>query len=386
MQKIIKNITSFFILVIFTTNITAQVGIGTNSPNASAKLDVTSTTQGFLPPRMTYAQKQAISSPATGLIIYCTNCGGNGGEPQFYNGTAWVNMIGGTALTQLPIVASTTAASSITASTVTSGGNITGDGGGAITARGVVWNTSTNPTIALSTKTTNGTGTGSFSANLTGLTSSTTYYVKAYATNSSGTNYGNEITFATSVVSTPEVTTATGKTWMDRNLGASQVATSSTDAQAFGDLYQWGRGTDGHQLRSSSTTSSQSSSDQPGNALFILNGGDWRTTNNDNLWQGINGANNPCPSGFRVPTKVEWDNESASWTNITQAFASQLKVTMQGDRSSGSGSIVVIGEWGSFWTSTISGTNAYRVYFGNGGKGSDAFNRAWGFTVRCIKD
>jgi hypothetical protein len=335
---------------------------------------------------MTYAQKEAIVSPATGLMIYCTNCGGNGGEPQFFNGTAWVNMIGGTALTSLPIVASTSAATSISSTSATSGGVITSDGGGAITAKGVVWSTSTNPTIALSTKTTNGTGTGSFSSNLTGLTSSTTYYVKAYATNSSGTSYGNEITFTTSVVITPEVTTATGRTWMDRNLGASQVATSSTDAQAYGDLYQWGRGNDDHQLRTSTTTSTQSSIDQPGNNLFILNGGDWRTSTNDNLWQGVNGTNNPCPSGFRIPTKTEWDNESNSWSGINEAYSSPLKVTMSGDRQSSGGSIVVVGQWGSFWTSTISGTSAYRVYFGSGGKGSDTFNRAWGFSVRCIKN
>lgn len=75
----------------------AQVGIGTTNPEASAAFDVTSTTQGFLPPRMTGAQRNAISSPAIGLQIHCTDCGGNGGQPQFYNGTAWVNMVGGPA-------------------------------------------------------------------------------------------------------------------------------------------------------------------------------------------------------------------------------------------------------------------------------------------------
>jgi uncharacterized protein (TIGR02145 family) len=374
----------------FSSTVTANVlGVGTNSPSASAQLEVSSTSRGFLPPRMTYAQKEAIVSRATGLMIYCTNCGGNGGEPQFFNGTAWVNMIGGTALTALPIVASTSAATSISSTSATSGGDITSDGGGAITARGVVWNTSTNPTIALSTKTTNGTGTGSFSSNLTGLTSSTTYYVKAYATNSSGTSYGNEITFATSVVITPEVTSATGLTWMDRNLGASRVATSSNDVQAYGDLYQWGRGADGHQLRGSLTTSTQSSLDKPGDGLFILNGGDWRTTNNDNLWQGVNGTNNnPCPSGFRIPTNQEWIIESASWSGINEAFSSPLKVTLAGDRRSndGLGAIVVEGVWASFWTSTISGTSAYRVYFGSNKGTSNPFIRSWGFSVRCIKD
>ncbi len=73
----------------------AQVGIGTTSPNTSAALDVESTTKGFLPPRMTGAQRNAIATPAQGLMIYCTNCGANG-EAQLYNGTAWVNLIGGT--------------------------------------------------------------------------------------------------------------------------------------------------------------------------------------------------------------------------------------------------------------------------------------------------
>jgi hypothetical protein len=78
-----------------------------------------------------------------------------------------------------------------------SGGNITSDGGASITARGVVWSTAQNPTIALSTKTSNGTGVGNFVSNISGLTPNTTYYVRAYATNSMGTAYGNEITFTT---------------------------------------------------------------------------------------------------------------------------------------------------------------------------------------------
>ena len=62
----------------------------------------------------------------------------------------------------------------------------------------------------------------------------------------------------------------TGKTWMDRNLGASRAATSKTDEQAYGDLYQWGRGADGHQCRNSNTTTTLSSTDQPLNGDFIL--------------------------------------------------------------------------------------------------------------------
>jgi len=72
----------------------AQVGIGTPSPNAA--LDVTSTTQGFLPPRMSAVQRNAIATPAQGLMIYCTTCGPKG-EAQLYNGTEWENMSGGAA-------------------------------------------------------------------------------------------------------------------------------------------------------------------------------------------------------------------------------------------------------------------------------------------------
>ena len=79
-----------------------------------------------------------------------------------------------------------------------SGVYITWDGGYYISARGVCWSTSTNPTISDSI-TTDGTGTGVFTSSLTGLTSVTSYYVRAYATNSQGTSYGNQQTFTSSV-------------------------------------------------------------------------------------------------------------------------------------------------------------------------------------------
>ena len=77
----------------------AQVGIGTTSPHASAVFDVTSTTQGLLPPRMTQAQRNAIATPATGLMVWCTNCGA-AGELQVYNGTSWNNI--GAAVVYVP--------------------------------------------------------------------------------------------------------------------------------------------------------------------------------------------------------------------------------------------------------------------------------------------
>lgn len=88
-------------------------------------------------------------------------------------------------------VLTTTSITNITNNSATSGGVVTSDGGANITARGVVWSTSQNPTIELSTKTVDGTGIGSFTSSITGLLPNTTYYVRAYATNSVGTSYGN---------------------------------------------------------------------------------------------------------------------------------------------------------------------------------------------------
>ncbi len=90
----------------------------------------------------------------------------------------------------------TEAISNIDKNTATGGGNVTADGNATVTARGICWSTSHNPTISDS-YTTDGTGMGSFTSNMTGLTANTTYYVRAYATNSAGTAYGEEVSFTT---------------------------------------------------------------------------------------------------------------------------------------------------------------------------------------------
>ncbi|MBW6502512.1 MAG: hypothetical protein K0B05_14070, partial [Bacteroidales bacterium] len=107
----------------------------------------------------------------------------------------------------VPPSVTTAGVSAITLTTATSGGNVTADGGAEVTSRGVCWNTSENPTISNS-KTSDGTGTGSFTSSLTGLTPGTPYYVRAWATNSAGTTYGNQQSFTTSPVLPPTVTTA----------------------------------------------------------------------------------------------------------------------------------------------------------------------------------
>lgn len=97
--KKIKPLLFFQIAFLFFViqNSTAQVGIGTPTPDASAQLDVSSTSKGFLPPRLTGSQRNDIASPAAGLIIYCTDCG-PGGQIQFFNGIYWANLMGGASI------------------------------------------------------------------------------------------------------------------------------------------------------------------------------------------------------------------------------------------------------------------------------------------------
>jgi hypothetical protein len=177
---------------------------------------------------------------------------------------------------------------------------------------------------------------------------------------------------------------------MDRNLGATQVAISSTDPASYGDLFQWGRRTDGHQIRTSLTTPTQSSLDQPANGNFILapdSPYDWRSGQNTNLWQGVNGVNNPCPSGYRLPTDIELAAELASWisNDPAGAFASPLKLPMAGRRFP-FGSLYPENTTGFYWSSTVIGTSSRALIFSSGYTTMSTNDRANGGSVRCIKN
>jgi uncharacterized protein (TIGR02145 family) len=183
----------------------------------------------------------------------------------------------------------------------------------------------------------------------------------------------------------------TGDIWMDRNLGAIQVAVSSTDADSYGDLYQWGRLKDGHQCRTSNTSSTNSADNVPGHGDFIFEAGapnDWRSPQNTNLWQGVSGINNPCPGGYRLPTETELDDEHDTWgtDNAAGAFGSVLKLPTGGHRNFASGGFGLVGAHGHYWSSTVNSLKSTYLTLSN----SDAFtrsdNRAYGFSVRCLKD
>ena len=157
-------------------------------------------------PNKTNTQKNAMTNVSTGTVIWCSDCGTRG-QMQVYNGYDWTDLTGAPALTN-DISFGSINSSNIGSSTASITSTINTDGGNTITARGVVWNTSINPTIALSTKTSSGTGTGTISASLTGLSASTVYYVRTYATNANGTVYGNEISFTTTGIIPSLTTTA----------------------------------------------------------------------------------------------------------------------------------------------------------------------------------
>ncbi len=287
---------------------------------------------------------------------------------------------------------------SITEDSAQSGGDVTDDGRSIVTVRGICWSTSQNPTLNDSC-TSDGSGIGSFTSTLNNLSSFTQYFVRSYATNSAGTAYGNQRKFITDSAWPRDTTTevvdvtnpATGKTWMDRNLGASRAATTSTDPHSYGDLYQWGRAADGHGKRTSVTTFKLSSTDTPGHGDFILSPYspyDWRSPQNDNLWQGVNRQNNPCPWGYRLPTQAEWEAEVNSWSskNVAGALASPLKLPVAGDRDVGNGSLYNVGSHGRYWSSTVSGADSRSLVFNSSNTFMSSTLRALGYSVRCIKD
>jgi hypothetical protein len=184
----------------------------------------------------------------------------------------------------------------------------------------------------------------------------------------------------------------TGRVWMDRNLGASRPATSATDEAAYGDLYQWGRFGDGHQCRNSAVTATLSNSEMPGHGKFILGSKsshyDWRSPQNDSLWQGLHGINNPCPTGYRLPTDFEWEEERRSWSSNDDrgAIQSPLKLPLGGDRSKNNGEIYNLDTYGYFWSASVSDIGALNIYIYNGKAKLHLNSRSLAFSVRCIKD
>ncbi len=188
--------------------------------------------------------------------------------------------------------------------------------------------------------------------------------------------------------------TLTGTVWMDKNLGASQVATAIDDAAAFGDWYQWGRAADGHQLRTNSTlTGTLSLTISPNHAEFITTStgaNDWLAAGVDAngaertaIWSRIDGSS-ICPTGFRVPTMDELGAERDSWApqNTAGAFASNLKWTSNGFRSSDGQRLGL----GYYWSTTVDPADNSRSVRLAIDAAFASRDRAVGYSVRCIQN
>jgi hypothetical protein len=419
-----------------------------------------------------------------------------------------------------PLIA-TQPVTNVGTTTATGGGIIQDNGGGAITASGICWS-STNMQPVITDNNIPSTATeGSFTVNITNLNPHTTYYVRAYATNSAGTAYGTVAGFLTgSVNAAPEarnitvfgtmkvgepivaryiyfdaenntengttfqwyvandangagataitntndsnftiraadqnkylqigitpraasgttngteakstwmgpigaadpttvtftyngqqvtygiITSAlTHRKWLDRNLGAPNTPTGPDDWQNKGDLFQWGRKADGHQLITrgattpattavNGTTTTLATTEITGHSQFIITSSapfDWINPQNGDLWKQTGGTNNVCPTGWHVPTKTEWEAEQLG--TVQDAY-NKLNVLKGGIRNFNNGTISATTISGYYWTSTVftSGTiAAYSFHIG------DAFNNGFtvadiqsnGESVRCIKD
>ncbi len=189
------------------------------------------------------------------------------------------------------------------------------------------------------------------------------------------------------------------RVWLDRNLGATRVATSSTDSAAYGHLYQWGRNDDGHEDRTNANTSTTLANGiiNAGTTLFIKKTFipyDWTRADSSgaarsSAWE-VDGTNNVCPAGFSVPTEADMnaDTLSAITTKIINkaaAFSSFLKLPVAGFRFSEHGLFGSVGNYGHYWTRSTEGTRTRTLDFRDDQAYFHGNYRAHGVSVRCIK-
>jgi len=224
-------------------------------------------------------------------------------------GTSYGEQKSFTTLQNIELPTVTTIVTNVTSTTATSGGNVTDDGGATVTARGVCWSTSPDPTIN-DNKTTDGNGMGAFTSQLTNLTHSTTYYIRAYATNSEGTSYGEQKYFSTlsdgmiNGHQYVDLGLSSGLKWATCNVGADSP-------EDYGNYYAWGETeTKAEYTQDNSVTHGQQLNDISGNAQY-----DAATAN----WGG----------SWRMPTKDEIREliYNCNWTPETQNGVDGFKVT-----------------------------------------------------------
>jgi uncharacterized protein (TIGR02145 family) len=299
-------------------------------------------------------------------------------------------------------IISTLAVDNINATTATSGGNISSNGGTSVTQRGVCWSTTSNPTTANNT-TNNGSGTGSFTSNMNGLTANSIYYIRAYAINSAGTTYGNELSFTTTtggIVSNPgagvtfngytytSVVLGNGQEWMAENLRTATYANGDPIPNII-DSIPWS------QLNTPAWCNYDNSSANDAIYGKLYN------------WYTVSDPRNVCPAGWHVPTDEEWTiltdflggesvaggkmKTTTGWeaANTGATNESGFSGLPGGSRSSSSGSFSYVGYDGYWWSSSENDTgNAWSRYLGNGNGSAYRYftSKRNGFSVRCLRD
>ncbi|MCX6305354.1 MAG: hypothetical protein NT040_10320 [Bacteroidetes bacterium] len=365
-------------------NQAGALGIGTESPDAASLVDITSTTKGFLPPRMTFEQRNAIVSPAEGLMVFCTNCNSDGsGVVSFFENGYWRSV----SLTCLKPV------SPQAGSHVQSNTQIIWNWSAVPIADGYKWHTSNNFAAA----TNMGTAT---SKTETGLAQGTSYtrYVWAYnacgssdpvvmqgqalvcgssftRTHSAGTTapVAKTVTYGT-VTNIPGETT---KCWITRNLGATQQPITVNDATEASAGWCWqfnlkqGYKHDGTTRTPNSTW-----------ITAIVEDSDWVS------------ANDPCSlllgGTWRIPSSTEWTNVDAAgnWIDWNGPFNSGLKMHAAGFLGTQDGSLFSRGINGNYWSNAQTNANSGRA-LGLGSNSSfigGSSLKANGYTLRCLRD
>jgi len=298
---------------------------------------------------------------------------------------------------------------SITSNSAISGGNITDDGGGIITARGVCWAKYANPTVT-GEHTTDGTGTGGFISNINCLSFATTYYVRAYAINSAGTTYGDQQIFTTPgtnpIIFNPDLTYGSvsdldgncyktiqigTQTWMAENL--------KTTKYNNGDLI--GTTTPMElDISNESTPSYQWSYSESHTAVY----GRWYT------WYAVTDTRNVCPTGWHVPSNVEWTTlidyfgeTSVAYDKLRESGNTHWRYCMSApDVSNENGFTALpggirppsfydhyIGEMGNFWSTTeydVLSARSLDLGFCFGELSQSTTSKKYGLSIRCLKD
>jgi len=295
-------------------------------------------------------------------------------------------------------VLTTSPVSIITQTTATSGGNISVDEEGTLTTRGICWSTGTNPTTS-DNKTSNGSGIGIFESVMMGLIPGTTYHVRAYATNSSGTGYGDDVTFATipgagtvtdidnNVYNTVTIGT---QTWMVENLKTKRYR-NGDNVPVVNDPVSW------ENLTTGACCYYNDNSNNAGTYGLLYN------------WYAASDSRNIAPEGWHVPSLAEWDilinylggqfaasyklKESGTmhWiqTDDNVTNASNFSALPGGSRAYNTGVYNNIGFLGSWWTSSKDANilSFCKVMFTSDGQVTLYWqDRRNGMSIRCLKD